>query len=77
MVYQELVAEIEKLPVAEQLSLVETLIRLISRRTMKSEAPANSLDRVRGMLKPVSGESVPDDAELSDSYTDYLLRKYA
>ncbi|MCB9140142.1 MAG: hypothetical protein H6642_17515 [Caldilineaceae bacterium] len=61
----------------EQLSLVEALIRLINRRVMKSDASENSLDRVRGMLKPVSGEFVSEDAELSDRYTDYLFQKYA
>jgi hypothetical protein len=71
MTYQELVTEIENLPLAEQLSLMETLARLISR------PPASSLERVRGLLKPAPGESMPTDAELAEDYTDYLLKKYA
>ena len=36
MVYQELITEVENLPLAEQLSLMETLARFISRRTVES-----------------------------------------
>jgi hypothetical protein len=53
------------------------LARLISRRTVKPTAPASSLERVRGLLKPAPGESMPTDAELAEDYTDYLLKKYA
>jgi hypothetical protein len=77
MIYQELVTEIEKLPLAEQLSLLETLARLISQRTMKPTAPESSLERVRGLLKPAPGQEMPTDVELADDYTDYLLKKYA
>lgn len=77
MIYQELVTEIEKLPLDKQLSLLETLARFISRRTYKPAAPENSLQRVRGLLKPAPGQTMPTDAELRDDYTDYLLEKYA
>jgi len=77
MTYQELVTEIEKLPLTEQLSLLETLVRFISRRTVKPNTPESSLERVRGLLKPAPGKSMPTNAELADDYTDYLLKKYA
>ena len=77
MTYQNLVTEIEKLPLTEQLLLMETLARFISRRVVKPTASENSVERVRGLLKPASGESMPTDAELVDDYTDYLLKKYA
>ncbi len=76
MTYQDLVTEIENLSLAEQLALMETLARFISRRTFKPAAPENSLERVRGMLKPAPGEPLPTEAELADDYTDYLLKKY-
>ena len=76
MIYQELVTEIEKLPLTEQLSLLETLARLISRRTVKPTAPENSLQRVRGLLKPAPSQSTPTDTELVDDYTEYLIKKY-
>jgi hypothetical protein len=77
MTYQDLVTEIENLSLAEQLSLLETLAQLISRQTRQHSPPENSLERVRGMLKPAPGEPIPTDAELADNYTDYLLKKYA
>lgn len=77
MIYQDLVTEIEKLPLEKQLSLMEILARRISYRVVKPTAPANSLERVRGLLKPAPGEAVPTDAELANDYTDYLIRKYA
>jgi hypothetical protein len=77
MTYQEIVTEIGKLPLAEQLSLMETLSRFISRRTFKHSEPKTSLERVRGMLKPAPGEPMPTDADLLDDYTDYLMEKYA
>ncbi len=77
MIYQEIVTEIENLPLDEQLSLMETLARLISRRTFKRSVPKASLERVRGMLKPAPGEPMPTDADLADDYTNYLMKKYA
>ncbi len=77
MIYQDIVTEIEKLPLAEQLSLMETLSSFISRRTFKRSEPKTLLERVRGMLKPAPGEPMPTDADLSDDYTDYLMEKYA
>ncbi len=77
MIYQEIVTEIENLSLDEQLSLMETLARFISRRTFKRKVPETSLERVRGMLKPVPGEPIPTDTDLADDYIDYLMRKYA
>ncbi len=77
MLYQEIVTEIENLPLAEQLLLMETLARLVSRRTSRRSASQTSLEQVRGMLKPAPGEPMPTDADLADDYTDYLMEKYA
>ena len=77
MTYQELVAEIESLPLAEQRSLIETLDRLVSRRVDSPTDATNSLQRVRGMLKPGPDELMPTDAELEDGYVDHPIRKYA
>jgi hypothetical protein len=76
MVYQDIVAEIEKLPLTKQLSLLETLTRLVSRRTANPAAPDSSLERVRGLLKPAPDQTIPTDIELTDDYTTYLLEKY-
>jgi len=74
MTYQELAAEIEDLSLDEQLSLMRTLIKSINQRTLKNNVPDTSVERVRGMLKPAG--PVPTDADLTDDYTDYLIRKY-
>ena len=76
MVYQELVTEIEKLPLSEKLSLLETLVRFISRQAVNPTASESSVERVRGLLKPAPGEPLPTDTVLSDDYTEYLLKKY-
>jgi len=77
MTYQDLVTEIKNLSLAEQRSLLETLAQFISRQTHQHRPSENSLERVRGMLKPAPGKPIPTDAELADDYTDYLLKKYA
>ena len=77
MIYQEIVTEIENLPLDKQLSLMETLARSISRRGSRRSAPKTSLEQVRGVLKPAPGEPMPTDADLADDYTNYLMKKYA
>jgi hypothetical protein len=77
MIYQEIVTEIENLPLDKQLALMETLARAISRRASRRGAPKTSLEQVRGMLKPAPGEPMPTDADLLGDYTDYLMKKYA
>ena len=78
MIYQDIVTEIEKLPLEKQLSLMEMLARAISRRAVKSDMPkGSSLETLRGILKPPPGEPTPTDSDLSNGYTDYLLEKYA
>jgi hypothetical protein len=84
MTYQNLVKEIENLPLEDQLNLMEVLVRSIHRRTYpyavlpqqqreEKASSASSLARVRGMLKPLTPMT---DTELADAYTDYLIRKY-
>ena len=77
MIYQEIVTEIENLPLDKQLSLMETLARSISRRASRRSAPKTSLGQVRGMLKPIPGEPMPTDVNLADDYAGYLMKKYA
>ncbi len=77
MIYQELVTEIEKLPLDKQLSLLETLAKAISRRASKTVLPQTSLEQVRGLLKSNPGEPEATDVDLADNYTDYLLKKYS
>jgi hypothetical protein len=75
MTYREIVAEIERLPQAEQKALLLWLVkhaRIETRRSDRRSAPPAKL--VRGMLKPEG--LVPTDKELHDDYVEYLIRKY-
>jgi hypothetical protein len=78
MVYREIVSEVKRLPLHEQLLLVEELLRNM-RQT--AQPPTRSKRRrivpfkqLRGALKP--DEPLPTDAEIRDAYTEHLLEKY-
>ncbi len=74
MTYREIVAEIERLPEAEQQAILLWLVKRarIETRRVKKESPPATL--VRGMLKPEG--PIPTDQELHDDYVEYLIRKY-
>lgn len=75
MTYREIVAEIERLPQAEQQALLLWLVkraRIEAAPRSRRSAPPATL--VRGMLKPEG--PVPTDKELHDDYVEYLIRKY-
>ena len=76
MTYHEMVVEIERLPLNEQLALLEALTRALRKTLTQSDKkePVQSLVLVRGMLKPDG--PMPTDEELKQDYTDYLIKKY-
>jgi hypothetical protein len=76
MTYREIAVEIERLPLDEQLALLEVLTRSLRKMLTQSDAkePGKSLALVRGMLKPDG--PMPTDEELEQDYTDYLIKKY-
>ena len=76
MTYQELVTQVKKLPLNQQLSLLETLNHLIQESIDPPPRAENSLARVRGMLKP-QNQPTPTDTTLAADYTDYLIQKYS
>jgi hypothetical protein len=69
MTYREIVAEIERLPQAEQQALLLWLVKHarieVSPRSRRSAPPAVL---VRGMLKPEG--PLPTDDEIREEYTD-------
>ncbi len=78
MVYREIVSEAKRLPVNEQVQLVEELLRAMRltapqpvRRKRKHIIPFMQL---RGALK--SGDPLPADDDLEDSYVNHLMEKY-
>ena len=75
MTYQELVTSIKKLPLEQRLSLIEVVTQSLRTDLPVKSTRTSSLERVRGMLK-VEGV-LPNEQELSDEYTEYLVEKYA
>ena len=76
MTYREMAVEIERLPLNEQLALLEALTRALRKTLTQSDMkkPGQPPRLVRGMLKPDG--PMPTDEELKQDYTDYLIRKY-
>jgi hypothetical protein len=78
MLYREIMSEARRLPLHEQLRLVEELlrdIRLAERpapRSRRRRAPRFS--EMRGALKAAG--TGPSDAELRDLYDEHLMSKY-
>ena len=76
MTYREMAVEIERLPLNEQLALLEALTRALRKTLTQSDTkePGKSPKLVRGMLKPDG--PMPTDEELKQDYTDHLIKKY-
>jgi hypothetical protein len=76
MTYQSIVSEIARMPLREQLMLLETITRLVRVKAALSDKPKiiSPMKLTRGMLKP--NGVVPTDKELKDDYVNYLLKKY-
>jgi len=78
MFYREIVSEAKRLPLSQQLQLVEELMRVM-RQTAIPPAPfknkgAVPFNQLRGALRPEG--ALPTDDELTDGYTEHLVRKY-
>jgi hypothetical protein len=74
MTYREIVAEIERLPQAEQQALLLWLVkraRIEAPRSRRAGPPASAL---RGIARPDG--KMPTDEEIRDDYTNYLIEKY-
>ena len=78
MAYQEIVSSAKRLPLHEQFLLVEELLREMRQAakppTRRNRTRVIPFTRLRGALKPDG--PLPSDAQLQDSYTEYLVEKY-
>ena len=70
MTMQDLLNEIEQLPLEEQLAVLEALSRHI-RRSLEQRPRRN----LRGIL--ATDAEPPTDDEIKDDYADYLIKKYS
>jgi hypothetical protein len=74
LTYQDLVIEIKRLSPHEQDALLHLLRKLVNDSFDHQAGRATSLARVRGMLKPEG--LIPNDEDLTEDYTRYLIKKY-
>jgi hypothetical protein len=74
MTYVEVLETAKKLSPAQRRLLIEAIARSLEEEKATPPKRPSSLARVRGMLK-VNG-APPSDDELSDDYTEYLIKKY-
>ncbi len=78
MAYREVLTEAKRLPLGEQLRLVEELLHAMRQSTKRSVPPRRKrivpFTQLRGALK-LEG-ALPTDDEIEDAYTGYLMEKY-
>ncbi len=78
MGYREVVSEAKRLPMDEQLQLVEELLRGMRlaawRPTDGKRRRVKPFSKLRGALKPEG--PLPSDNEIADAYTKHLIEKY-
>lgn len=78
MGYREVMSEVKRLPLHEQLRLVEELLRGMRQTAQPAARPKRRrvvpFGQLRGALKPEG--LPPNDAELRDAYTEHLVEKY-
>jgi hypothetical protein len=79
MSYQDIVAEVRRLPLHEQLRLMEELVRALQNQVLAqplAPEPVAPMSALRGILKPDNGP-VPTDEEIRQIIVDDLLDKHA
>jgi hypothetical protein len=78
MAYREIVSEAKRLPLGQQLQLVEELLRAMRQTATPPLRPKRKriipFNQLRGALKPEG--ALPDEGELEDAYTEHLMEKY-
>ena len=78
MSYREIVSEAKRLPLGQQLQLVEELLRVMRQTATPPARPKRKhiipFNQLRGALRPEG--ALPTDGELEDAYTEHLMEKY-
>jgi len=75
MTREELLSEIERLPLAERVELLEVITRSVREEIQPRARREGTVGRLRGIAKP-DGD-VPSDEELKEDYVSYLTEKYS
>ncbi len=74
MTYREIVAEIERLPEAEQQAILLWLVKRARIETRRGNRPIPPASVMRGIARPTG--KMPTDDEIREDYTNYLIEKY-
>ncbi len=74
MTYREIVAEIERLPEAEQQAILLWLVKRARIETRRGNRPIPPASVMRGIARPAG--KMPTNDEIREDYTDYLIEKY-
>ena len=74
MTVQEVITEIRRLPVEDQLELLRLLNESLRDEQRTNLDGGTALNRVRGLLK--SDSLSPDSETLRDAYVEHLMEKY-
>jgi hypothetical protein len=75
MTREELLSEIERLPLAERVELLEVITRSVHEEIQPRARREGTVNRLRGIAKPDG--PVPSDEELKEDYINYLTEKYS
>ena len=75
MTQEELIKEIDQLPLEEQVELLETISRSVRGKLQPPEGRRSIVSRLRGIAKPDG--PMPSDEELKEDYVRYLEEKYS
>ncbi len=75
MTREEIVKEIQQLPVAEREAMVEEIRRGIREEMHPLEERISIVDQLYGIAKPDG--PMPSDEELKEDYIRYLTEKYS
>lgn len=75
MTLQQLLSEIERLPLAERIEMLEAITRSVREELRPRERTPGVVGRLRGIAKPDG--VMPSDEELKEEYVNYLSGKYS
>ncbi len=75
MTHRQLLSEIERLPLAERVELLEAITRSVREELRPRQRTPGAVGRLRGIAKPDGAP--PSDEELKEGYVNYLADKYS
>ena len=75
MTQEELIKEIDQLPLDQQVELLETISRSVREKLQTRQERTSISSRLYGIAKPDG--PMPSDEELKEDYIRYLTEKYS